>query len=117
MFVFIVIELLLGGLVGNLVLGKYKSIHLNFLLQGLLNLGSYFIGGIIVGLISPGIRISEPAWGAFFSVTLMLLMTIFTPYKFLNFSVSKMLIGGLIAWTLALAGAKIGERIAGNRTE
>ncbi len=114
MAIFIVIEIFLGGLIGNFV-GGYMSISLRFMLQGLLHLVSFFIGGFIIGLISPGIRIYEPAAGAFLSVVVMLLLTVFTPYRFIQFSMSKMLIGGGIAFALALFGARAGEKAAGNR--
>ena len=84
------------------------------MVQGLLNLISYFIGGFIIGLISPGIRIYEPAVGAFLSVLVMLVLTFFTPYSFLHFSLLKVIIGGGIAFFLALSGAKLGEKLAGN---
>ncbi len=113
--IFIVTELFLGGLVGGFVVGKYMSIHLRFMLQGLLNLMAYFIGGIIIGLISPGIRIYEPAAGAFLSVLVMLVLTFFTPFSFIHFSLTKVIIGGGIAFFLALTGAKIGERLSGNK--
>ena len=115
MTVFIGIELILGGLLGYLVLGKYLSLSLKFLVQGLLNLSSYFVGGFIIGMISPGLRIREPAWGAFFSVALMLIMSIFTPYSFIRFSLSKLIIGGIIAFFLALTGARLGEKCMGNK--
>jgi len=115
MVIFIVLELILGGLVGEFVAGRYKSLHLAFLLQGLLNLVSYFIGGIIIGVISPGIRVSEPGAGAFLSVALMLLMTLFTPYSFLQFSITKLVIGGIFACCLAMYGATLGERLTGQK--
>ena len=114
MALFVGVELVLGGLVGEVVVGRYVSISTRFLLQGVLNLASYFVGGIVVGVISPGVRIKEPALGAFFAVALMLVLTVFTPYSFLRFSLTKVLIGGAIAYVLALTGAKIGERLMGN---
>ncbi len=87
--VFIGIELLLGGIVGEVVVGRFMSLSLRFMLQGSLNLISFLIGGFVIGVISPGIRIREPATGAFFSVALMLTLSIFTPYSFIRFSVSK----------------------------
>ncbi len=113
MAIFLTMEILLGGLAGNLVSG-YVSISLRFLVQGLLNLVSYFVGGVIIGLISPGIRIYEPAAGAFLSVALMLCLSLFTPFSFIHFSLTKMLIGGGIAFFLALAGARLGEILVGN---
>jgi hypothetical protein len=113
--IFVAVELFLGGLIGNIVVGTFMSLNLRFMLQGLLNLLSFFIGGFIIGLISPGIRIWEPAVGAFLSVSLMLCLSFFTPYSFIQFSLTKMLIGGGIAFFLALAGARMGEKVAGNR--
>jgi hypothetical protein len=112
--IFIAVELFLGGLIGEFVVGRFMSLGLRFLLQGLLNLASFFIGGFIIGLISPGVRTAEPAVGAFLSVALILCLSFFTPYSFIRFSLIKMLVGGGIAFFLALAGARLGERIVGN---
>ena len=117
MVIFIVLELFIGGLVGKYFVGRYMSIHLTFLLQGLLNMISYFLGGLIIGMITPGLRLSEPAFGAFLSVALMLCLTFFTPYSFIHFSMMKLLVGGFIAFFLALYGAKIGERLTGNKVD
>ena len=113
--VFIGIELVLGGVIGKLVVGRYLSHSLAFLLQGVLNLTSYFLGGLLIGVVSPGLRIHEPAAGAFISVALMLGLSLFTPYSFIQFSLTKMLIGGVIALLLALTGAELGEKLTGNR--
>ncbi len=113
--IFIGIELILGGIVGEVVVGRFMSIGLRFMLQGSLYLASFFIGGLIIGLVSPGLRIHEPAAGAFLSVALMLILSVFTPYSFIRFSLLKMLVGGTIAFFLALTGAKIGERLTGHR--
>ncbi len=115
MALFLGVELLLGGLIGEVVIGRFMSLNLRFMLQGLLNLVSYFIGGFIIGLISPGLRIHEPATGAFLSVALVLSLSLFTPYSFIHFSLTKMLVGGAMAFWLALAGARLGEKVAGNR--
>ena len=114
MGIFIAVELLLGGLIGDVLIGRYMSISLQFLSQGLLHIVSFFVGGFIVGLVSPGLRIREPAAGAFLSVSLMLALSVFTPYRMIQFSLQKMIIGGVIAFCLALAGARLGERITGN---
>lgn len=114
MGIFIGIELLIGGIVGEMVVGGFMSLSLRFMLQGLLNLVSFFIGGFIIGVISPGLRIREPATGAFLSVALMLILSIFTPYSFIRFSLTKMIVGGAVAFCLALTGAKIGEKVTGH---
>lgn len=115
MIVFVVVELLLGVLLGHFVVGKYASINLKFVLQGVLNLSSYLIGGFIIGLVSPGIRVYEPGVGAFLAIALMLGLTLFTPFAFIQFNAIKLLLGGGIAFCLALAGAMWGERLAGNK--
>ena len=113
MVVFVCFELVLGGLVGRVVAGSYRSLSLNFALQGLLNLVSYFLGGLFIGVVSPRVRIDEPAAGAFLSVALMLTLALFTPYSFIHFSLVKLLLGGAIAFALALAGARLGEKLTG----
>ena len=115
MTVFLGIELVLGGWIGGALTGRFTSLNLQFMLQGLLNLVSFFIGGVLIGFFSPGLRVHEPAIGAFLSVALVLSLSLFTPYSFIRFSLSKMLIGGAVAFWLALVGARLGERAAGNR--
>jgi hypothetical protein len=114
MGVFVGVELILGGLVGTYLTGRYMSHNLSFMLQGLLNLSSYFLGGLLVGVISPGIRIREPATGAALAIGAMFTLTVFTPYSFMRFSGAKLIIGGVIAYVLALSGARIGEKLTGN---
>lgn len=108
-------QVVLGHFVSGLIVGSMVSLHTRFLTEAIFILASYFIGGIIIGLISPGIRILEPAIGAFICVAMMFVVTVFTPLRFISFSWPKLLIGGAIAFALALSGAKIGERLAGNR--
>lgn len=40
---------------------------------------AFYIGGFIIGLVSLGLRILEPALGAFLSVATMMTITLFTP--------------------------------------
>jgi len=114
MVIFVGFELLIGGLLGGFLQGRYRSLSTSFLIQGTLNLASYFIGGLLIGLISPRVRINEPAVGAFLAVALMMALTIFTPYSFIRFSLGKLVVGGIIAFALALTGAKLGEKLTGN---
>ncbi len=115
MAIFIVSEILIGIVIGNIIVGKYVSMGLQFMLQGLCMLLAFYIGGIIIGIITPGVRLMEPACGAFLSVTTMMVITFFTPSRFFHFSLTKVIIGGAIAFALALAGAKTGEKITGQK--
>ena len=113
--IFIATEVVLGILIGKFIVGNYVSINLRYLVQGVLNIASYFVGGFIIGIISPGLRIYEPAVGAFLSVAIMICISFLTPFRFIHFSMTKIIIGGGIAFFLALLGARLGEKIAGNR--
>ena len=80
---------------------------------------SYFLGGMFIGLISPGIRIFEPAVGAFLAVLFTFIYSFFTPHRFFGFAINRLMIGGIIAFVLALVGADLGEKLAarfGNHT-
>lgn len=112
LIIFVAIELLLGGVLGPLLAGRFISHQLSLKLQMFLMLGSYFFGGLLIGLISPGIRVLEPAIGAALAVIFTWVYSFFTPIRYYGFSLTRMLIGGGIAFVLALIGADLGERIA-----
>ena len=118
MVIFLAIELLLGGVAGRLIAGRFVGHVFWIKIEVILMLVSYFIGGMLVGLVSSGIRIFEPAVGAFFAVLFTFIYSFFTPHRFFGFSINRLVIGGIIAFVLALIGADLGERIAarfGNR--
>ncbi|MCH2205823.1 MAG: hypothetical protein MK132_08130 [Lentisphaerales bacterium] len=114
--IFIVLEICVGAVLGEIIAGTYKSHNMRFMLQGLLHVGSFFLGGLIIGFISPGIRLVEPAVAAALAILVISLLTFFTPYRFFHFSLGKLIIAGTIAFFLALKGAQIGERLSGNKT-
>jgi hypothetical protein len=111
---FLVAEVILGWFVGTFLLGGYVSQMWHLRMQVLLYLGAYFVGGIFIGVVSPGLRMIEPAMGAFVSVFLTLAISLFLPYTFMRLSFGKLVVGGLIAFAIAFAGARIGERFMGN---
>jgi hypothetical protein len=112
--VFLAIEAAIGTYLGPLVLGKYVSPAFHLQLQSLMHLASFYLGGVVVGLMSPGVRLKEPAAGAFLSVLAVFVMSLFLPHTFMQFDVGKILIGGAIAVVLALMGAYTGEKMMGN---
>lgn len=100
-----VISLIFGAL-GVLTLG------LGFILFVLLKPVTYFLGGIVTGLFSPGITIAEPAIGAVVITILgALLDASFVRHGRLIWTI----ISSIVAFFLALAGARIGERVQGTK--
>ena len=83
-------------------------------LDMLMHLGSFLLGGWLVGIISPRVRMWEPAVGAFISVMLVFLMSVFLPHSWMRWSWNKIFIGGGIAFGLALIGAYTAEKWMGN---
>lgn len=110
--IFIVVELFLGGFVGQVVFGRFVPHTLTYLIEVVLIISSFFIGGVIVGIISPKIRILEPAIAAFLCVLLTLSISFFSPYGFMAFTWTKVAIGGGIAFFLAWFGAYLGEKFS-----
>mgnify|MGYP001213638485 CR=1 FL=1 len=113
--IFIVVEIIIGSFIGQFVAGTFVSYNLRHLLQGLFNLAGYLVGGFLIGVISPGIRVLESAIGAFLSVVFMLGLSILSPFTFIHFSLTKVLLGGGIAFYLAMSGAKFGEKMSGSQ--
>ncbi|MBL8916169.1 MAG: hypothetical protein JNM17_36045 [Archangium sp.] len=111
---FLAIELIIGTWLGPLIVGKYVSPMFHYQVQMLMHLGSLYLGGLAVGIVSPGRRLMEPAVGAFISVLLVFLMSFFMPTWFFVFDLTKVLVGGGIGFLLALFGAWTGEKWMGN---
>jgi hypothetical protein len=97
--------------------GRLASPMLQMRMQMIMHLASFYVGGVVVGVISPGVRLTEPALGAFFAVMIVFLMSFFMPHSFMHFDLTKILVGGGIGFGLGLAGAWTGERIMGNVVE
>jgi hypothetical protein len=94
--------------------GRLASPMLQMRLQMLMHLASFFVGGIGVGIISPRVRMWEPAAGAFIAVAITFMMPFFMPSYWLRFSLEHVAVGGGVAFLLALAGAYTGEKWMGN---
>jgi hypothetical protein len=69
----------------------------------------YFIGGFVTGRLSPGITIREPAIGA---VVISVLGTVFDAGRADGGQVFGMIISGIVAFALALWGARLGEGVS-----
>ncbi len=113
--IFTAMELAIALFVAPAVLvGRLASPMLQLRLQMLMHLLSFWLGGVAVGIISPRIRLFEPAVGAFFAVMITFMMSFFMPTHWMSFDLNRLAIGGGIAFVLALAGAWTGEKIMGN---
>lgn len=111
---FLAVELVIGSWLAPLVTRAYVSPMFHYQVQMLLHLGALYLGGLAVGLLSPGRRLLEPAVGAFISVLVVFLMSFFMPHWFFTFNVTKVLVGGGIGFFVALLGAWHGEGLMGN---
>lgn len=109
--IFVITQLVLAYIVGQVLLGARIPTGLHQVVQGLLILISYFVGGFIIGVVSPKIRIIEPALGAFASIFLVVFVSFVMPNSYIYFNWLKMFIGGAIAFGLAMYGAMLGEKL------
>ena len=75
--IFLGVEIVIGGLLGRWVGTSQISWASELRVEVVMILGSYLIGGFVIGLISPGVKILEPAVGAFVAVVLTFLFTVF----------------------------------------
>ena len=77
----------------------------------MISVGVWFLGGIVVGALSPGKTFLEPAVGALIAVvpTIGFLMVI-TPEGF-DPSLIAYIVGGLLGVMISLFGAFIGEKV------
>ncbi len=114
MAAFIGAEIVVGGLFGELLLGKAISINTNFLLQGLFNLAGFALGGFLIGVLSPGRRIAEPAVGAAATMVLISILALFVPFRFMGYSSGGIIFAALFAAAIAGAGSYSGEKLTGN---
>lgn len=114
MLAFIAAELLIGGVLGEIVFGRMLSINTNFLLQGLLNLAGFAAGGFAIGLLSPGRRIAEPAIGAAATLVLISILTLFVPFRYMGYTSGSLVIAAAVAAAIAAGGAYMGEKLTGN---
>jgi hypothetical protein len=108
---FIALEMLMGGVVGPFVGGRYLSYTLSYALRGFLNLASYALGGLIIGALVPYRRIIEPTVAAFLYVFFVHSLSFFHPHVFYQFLSYKVVFGGAIAAFLAYIGAQSGVNL------
>lgn len=114
MVVYVVVELLLGGLLAGVMAGRMASPGTEFALRQMLQVGAFLVGGFGVGLVSPRLRLLEPAVGAALAIVVIGILTLFTPLRMYGYSSGGLLLAAALAFGCGLVGAWFGERLAGN---
>ena len=112
--IFTAFEVLLGQGVTKLLEGSTTSHMLMLRIELALMSVSFLAGGFLIGVLSPGPRLLEPAIGAAITVVFTFLIAFFSPIVVFQASLSRMVIGGSLGFVLALFGAHLGEKITGN---
>ena len=112
--IFATFEVLLGVGVMRLVAQSRPSHMFMLRLELAMMLASFLAGGFLIGVISPGIRLLEPAVGAAVTVVFTFLIACFSPILIYQASSSRILVGGGLGFLVALFGAHMGERLTGN---
>jgi len=118
-----VMNLLLAGDVKRSILASYGPTTGGFIVAGVVAFVAYFIGGLIIGLRSPGETVKEPALATFMAILPNVLHN-FMWYFELNspaYPLSGWAVGSVIVIVvgilMALAGALLGEKIQGRTVE
>lgn len=91
----------------------FLTLGFGFLLFAVLKPITYFLGGMLTGYVSPGITIREPAVAA---VIVAVAGILFDAGRTAGGRLVGIIISGVIALILAIAGAQIGERMQRNRS-
>lgn len=111
---FLVFQVLLSRFATPYVTQGYQTQHFRFLVEGAINLTAYYLGGFLIGFISPKVRLMEPAVAAGLAMFAALSVGWFTPSVWYQFGMAKFLLGGGAAASLAYAGAFSAERLTGS---
>jgi hypothetical protein len=113
-------RLLIAGSVGSSVVASYGPTNGALILAGIVAIIAYFIGGMIIGLYSPGETIREPAFATLMAITPNLLNNLAWHFDY-NIPLAGWVQGaGLtlgVAFLMALGGAWLGEKMQGRTVE
>ena len=111
---FIAVQVGLARVANDYIFHGYQTAHLRYLVEGGINLASYYFGGFLVGFLSPSVRLKEPAVAGGLAMLTCLSVGWFTPVVFYQFGFFKFVLGGLLAASLAYSGAFTAERFTGS---
>ncbi|MRG95113.1 hypothetical protein [Polyangium spumosum] len=115
-----VMRLLLAGGVSASIIGSYGPDTGRLVIAGIVALVSYFVGGILIGIFSPGETVKEPALATFMAILPNAMHTIIWHIEY-NYSMAGVPLGLLTTFAIgilmAVAGAWIGEKVQGRTVE
>ncbi|MBS2036293.1 hypothetical protein JST97_14985 [bacterium] len=114
---FLVFQVLLSRFATPYLTQGYQTEHFRFLVEGGINLASYYLGGFLIGFLSPRVRLMEPATAAFLAMFAALSVGWFSPNVWRQFGMAKFILGGLAAASMAYGGAFSAERLTGSVRE
>lgn len=103
---FVLAQFLLHGLIL-----KAASAHGMFLLEALIDIFTYVLGGFMVGVVSPRVRVLEPAAGAVIALVLTLHVGMWMPFSFFSTGLVKTVVMSLVVAFCAYEGAVLGEKV------
>lgn len=87
-----------------------RTAHGGLLIEVILNVLTYYLGAFMVGVVSPKVRIMEPAVAAVIAVILVHSAGMWVPTYWMPMSLGKIVILGAFVFCVAWAGAVHGEK-------
>lgn len=113
-------RLLIAGSVGSSIVASYGPTNGALMLAGIVAIIAYFIGGIVIGVYSPGETIREPAYATLLAITPNLLNNLAWHFDY-NIPLAGWATGAgltvIVAFLMAMGGAWIGEKMQGRTVE
>ncbi|MEW6280238.1 MAG: hypothetical protein AB1758_16540, partial [Candidatus Eremiobacterota bacterium] len=79
---------------------RMATIHGHLLREVLFNVATYYIGGFMIGVVSPKIRVMEPAVAAVITMFLVMSVGMWFPTNLLPFNLGKAVIMGALVFVV-----------------
>jgi hypothetical protein len=103
---FVLAQFLMHGLIM-----RAASAHGLFLLEALIDVFTYVLGGFMVGAASPKVRVMEPAVAAVIALVLTLHVGMWMPFSFFSAGLAKTVVMSFVVAFCAYEGAVMGEKL------
>lgn len=113
-------HLVISGSVGSSIVASYGATNGALMLVGIVAVIAYFIGGMVVGLYSPGETIREPAYATLLAIAPNLLTNLASHFDH-GWPLAGWATGAglalVVGFLMAMAGAWLGEKMQGRTLE